>query len=277
MINLLRAAAVAVGALCASAVGADATLTYELTGPDGDKTSKTLSIARFFARVDDDSQPGIFLLYQAGKFFPLYRVNQARRTYTRLTPEVRPFLSLPGVSGPAVVRPEPKPASGALEEAASGPAGADRDGEAGDSGTAKVSAAANAAARTMLQPTGGRKTVGGVRCRVVQELEGDRPILEHCMANKADLGITEREIRTLARTFVMSRERGLGWLATATEDEAFVSVASRDLGGERTLKLAAVSRDPLAPGYLRVPREFKEVPASQDTVPEPAGADDPES
>ncbi len=47
---------------------------------------KIISLARFFARIDDPADPNSYLIYQTGKFFPLYRVDQANKSYTRLTP-----------------------------------------------------------------------------------------------------------------------------------------------------------------------------------------------
>ena len=67
---------------------ADATLVYEMdSGSDG-KVEKTLSVSRFFVRVDSSDEEGRYLLFQAGKFFPLFSVNEAEETYTRLTPPV---------------------------------------------------------------------------------------------------------------------------------------------------------------------------------------------
>jgi len=75
-----------------SAIQADATLTYEVSGPDDVKTVKKFSIARFFVRIDDPAEKERHLLFQAGKFFPMYSVDEAKSTYTRLTPAVTPRL-----------------------------------------------------------------------------------------------------------------------------------------------------------------------------------------
>ncbi len=234
------------------------------------------------ARIDDRAQPGSFLLYQAGKFFPLFRVDTAARTYTRLTPEVKPTLH-------AGVKPKPeatqeKPVAKQMETAppeAQPPAetaatATPSDAAAKAAETRKIDAAAELAAKgeaadtaeevtkdkpeTTLRLTKKSKKVSGIPCRVVEELKGDQPVMTHCMADKARLGITEREIRTLSRVFSMARKRGLDWLGTATTDERFVSVASQDLQSKKTLQLKSVSTKPLAVGHLRVPREFKQVP-----------------
>ena len=75
-----------------NAVHADATLTYELSGSESGKTVKRFSIARFFVRIDDPAEAERYLLFQAGKFFPVYAVDTAGQTYTRLTPAVTPRL-----------------------------------------------------------------------------------------------------------------------------------------------------------------------------------------
>ena len=75
-----------------SVIQADATLTYELTEADGKKTVKQFAVSRFFVRIDDPTEPERYLLFQAGKFFPLYSVDQEQGTYTRLTPPVSPRL-----------------------------------------------------------------------------------------------------------------------------------------------------------------------------------------
>lgn len=75
-----------------SAIQADATLTYEVSGSDDVKTVKKFSMARFFVRIDDPAEPEQYLLFQAGKFFPMYSVDEAKSTYTRLTPAVTPRL-----------------------------------------------------------------------------------------------------------------------------------------------------------------------------------------
>jgi hypothetical protein len=113
--------------------------------------------------------------------------------------------------------------------------------------------------KTTLRLTKKNTKIAGIACRQVVELVGDEPVMTHCMADKARLGITEREIRTLARTFEMAREREFGWLGTATQDENFVSIASEDLKSKKTLKLHAVSTAALPTGHLRIPREFKQV------------------
>lgn len=275
MKNILKFAA-AIAGLCALPTHADVTLNFELSGPDMQSSAKNVSISRFFARIDDPAEPDSFLLYQAGKFFPLYQVNTSAATYTLLTPEVKPTLH-------AGITPKPEKATTeeptATEAASATDASAETeqaDSTAAETATqtskvvtelATVDKAADYTSettqdkpKTSLRLTKQSKTIAGVQCRVVEELAGDQPVMTHCMAEKTHLGISERETRTLARIFEMARERGYGWLGTATTDEQFVSIASQDLQSNKTLQLKSHSSKPLPTGYLRVPREFKKVP-----------------
>ncbi|MEA3276199.1 MAG: hypothetical protein U9Q81_13095 [Pseudomonadota bacterium] len=284
---------------------ADATLVYELNGPGGETMEKKVSIARFFARVDDPAEKDSYLLYQAGKFFPLFRIDESRGTYTRLTPPVEATLHA-GQQGKAVggaatgtgkekpplqakASPEEAPQGSGKEEQPANPASDATSQMAPEAAVAESSpgepwesppsdtlerspaegATAGAGAgqppRPTFKPTKKTEKVAGISCRVILELIDGAPALEHCMANKAGLGITERETRTLSRMLVLARSRGFGWLGAATEDEDFVSVRTRDLRDDKTLTLKSLSTDPLPAGYLRVPRTFKEVkPASGD-------------
>ena len=118
-------------------------------------------------------------------------------------------------------------------------------------------------ATPQFNPTPKTGEIAGVSCRIVLELIDGEPAIEHCMANKAALGITERELRTLARLLVMARERNLDWLGAATKDEEFISLRSRELKHGKTLSLQSVSTAALPPGHLRVPRDYKEVKADR--------------
>lgn len=215
-------------ALCVAR--ADVTLEYALTDSRAGAVNKKMkiSVSRFFARVDSSDRPDEFLLFQAGKFFPLYRVNTVRGTYTLLTSSIEQ-------------------------------AGPERHADA-----------------IVFKPSRKMSEVAGVRCRLVLELEAGTPGIEHCMANKARLGITERESRTLARLFVLARQRGYDWLAATTPDEDFVSVKSRDSRQARTLELLSVSTSPLKPGYLKVPTTYRQVSApTAPPVPPPLPAQAP--
>jgi hypothetical protein len=92
MLKKLSIFALVLSACGASLTQADATFSYELSGSDDKKTVKQFSIARFFVRVDDPSEEKQFLLFQAGRFFPVYAVDEAESTYTLLTPPANPRL-----------------------------------------------------------------------------------------------------------------------------------------------------------------------------------------
>ena len=213
--------------------GADATLTYELTEADGSKTEKKFSTARLYVRIDDSADEKRYLLFEAAKFFPLYSVNQAESSYTQLTPKVIPYM------GP--------------ETAAK---------KAADAYTPEVEAVEKAP-KPVLTPSNKKRTIAGIRCRVINEMMDGEPAIEHCMVNSANLDLTTREIISMARLFSMARDRDLGWLAVGTQDEEFISIQSRDLRTKRVFKLTSVSNKPLAQGYLRIPREYKQVKAEK--------------
>lgn len=219
-----------------AAAGADATLTYELTEADGSKTEKKFSTARFFVRIADSADEKRYLLFEAGKFFPLYAVDQEKGSYTQLTPEVIPFM------GPDTL---------AKKKA--------------DAHTPKIKPVEKAP-RAELKATNKKQTVAGIRCRIVHEIIEGEPAIEHCMANSARLNITDREIITMTRTFSMARDHQFGWLAVGTEDEEFISIQSRNLRSGKTFQLTSVSNKPLAQGYLKIPREYKQVKAEKPAV-----------
>lgn len=248
-----------------SMVRADATLVYELKDPASGTSEKTFAISHFFVRAESSDQTDHYLLFQAGKFFPVYRVNAAEATYVRLTPEVHPALGPPGRgmrSAEAAAADGGPPRDGAEESAP--PHGPE---QAPGAPSSPVSVAqtplqvgpARFPKQAQFQATPELDEVAGIRCRVVLELIAGVAAIEHCMANKAALGITEREIRTFARLLVMARGRGLDWLGAATDDEEFVSVRSRDTLRGKTLTLTSISTAPLPVGHLRVPRNYREV------------------
>jgi hypothetical protein len=262
----------ALGACLAGPVLADATFTYKLTEAGNAKTGKTISIARFFARIEDAGDAHGYLLYQAGKFFPLYQVDPTARTYTQLTEPVAPFLGPPQQKQPAEAAntggeqamtggKEPPSRPGTEDDSAAGKTPDPK--QVTSARAANPSPASQAGSRTSMLPKlkATRKSlkVGGIPCRVILEMDNDEPAVEHCMANAARLKVTEREVITLARTFAMARARQLGWLGTGSRDEEFVSIRSRDLRDNRTLELESVSITPLPAGHLRIPREYKQL------------------
>ena len=213
--------------------GADATLTYELTEADGSKTTKKFSTARLYVRIDDSADEKRYQLFEAAKFFPLYSVNQAESSYTQLTPKVIPYM------GPETMAKK-----------------------AADAHTPEIEAVKKAPP-AVLKPGNKKRTIAGIRCRVINEMLDGKPAIEHCMVNSANLDVTTREIISMARLFSMARDRDLGWMAVGTEDEEFISIQSRDLRTKRVFELTSISNKPLAQGYLRIPREYKQVKAEK--------------
>jgi hypothetical protein len=260
--------------LSTTQAAADATLVFAFTEPDGTQLEKTLSITGFWTRVDDPREEEQFLLYQAGKFFPLYRVDTSKKTYTLLTPPVTPTLgpltrsevlsvTEEKASAPAEAAGTAAPASTASEEAVEAtaslhaPTGPTADAE-------PASASAPEKPKPNLKPTSEKRTIAGVECRIVTELVNGEPVMEHCMANTPRLGTTNRDVITLARFFAMAREMDLGWWGIGSNDEQFVAVQSRDLKTGRIQELKSLSRAPLPPDHMRVPRTFTEVVPNAD-------------
>lgn len=266
---------------------ADATFTFDLSEPDGRKTVKNIAIWGFWARVDDPSEAQRFVLYQAGKFFPMYSVDEAQQTYALLTKPREPFISLTKIgwsknapatspqvtdgesgTGRAKLSAESEPAVAAAAPTSEEPIatpGAAQNENAVKPVIPSVEHAATAAPskpegrfqHPELKATKKSRTVAGMRCRIVLEMVAGEPVIEHCMATTARLRVTHRELITLARLFVQARKMNLGWLGIGTEDERFVSIHSRDLNQNRTLALTSVSTKPLPAGHLRIPRNFK--------------------
>lgn len=301
LVKRLSVLALALAACGTSLSHADAQLTYQLTGADGRKEVKQFSIARFFVRIDDPAHADRYLLFQAGKFFPLYAVDTGRGTYSRLTPAVTATLgpasrseqvaetkrqeSATSAGGDAADGEAPEPSPAATEEAPAPEtpsAQATAAAEGGDSeappemasaGEATPPVSTSAIRRAPAPPFKASKkmrSVAGMRCRVVHELADGEPVIEHCMANSAHLGVTKREIITLARWFATARGMESDWLGVGTQDEEFVSVESRDLRDGRVLQLTGVSTQPLPAGYLRISRNFILIEPEAQSEPSPS-------
>ena len=221
MKRLLPLALAVLGAT-SSVVQADATLVYGLKETMSEAVDQTFSISRFFARVDASGQEGKYLLFQAGKFFPLYSVDTKEGRYTRLTPPVRATLHpakktqapaaqpLAGddreTKGAKAVEAEPTPEPVEAETVEKEPK-AELAVTSGRSGSEVAAAAGGATAADPAQaavpnevkpaerpvlpkvpqfkPTRTTDEVAGVRCRVILELIDGKPAIEHCMANTA--------------------------------------------------------------------------------------------
>ena len=107
--------------------------------------------------------------------------------------------------------------------------------------------------------------VAGIICRLDPEQLDNSPVIEHCLANSARAGLSERETRSLIRTYAILRKyRDAGWPGTGTVDEVYVSVRSRHLNGGESLALKSVSHEILDPAYLRIPRNYKLVAGKEE-------------
>ena len=311
--KILGLCAFALAGFGVSVTQADATFSYELSAADDKNSVKQFSIARFFVRIDDPDEEKRFLLFQAGRFFPVYAVNEAESNYRLLTPPETPWLgpntrakqraegktvkndsqadaesadevtqqqaagaqthTLDSTGAkPKVAAAEPtEPAdSAAIKQAPALPASATQPGPDVAKPDAPPVALADSAASAAppakpsgrlpppkLKATKKMRTVAGIRCRVVHELRDGEPVMEHCMANSAALGVTKREVITLSRLFSKARTMEFDWLGTGTKDEEFVAIQSRSLGDNRLLQLTSVSTKPLPAGHLRIPKSFK--------------------
>ena len=221
MTRFARIALPLIAAVWLQATHADLSLEFVRSSEPGQATTLTLAIARFYARVDDSNEPNRRLLYQAGKYFPLHEINDDTQTYRLLSTR------------------DPK------HQSSETPAGKPDE--------------AKATPPIKLQPTKQSRTIAGINCLVITETWDGEAVREHCMANKARLGASEREMRTLARLFSMAREKDLGWMFAATDDEDFVSISTVDLRDQKRIDLKAASTAPLPVGHLRVPDGYRPV------------------
>jgi hypothetical protein len=228
------------GAVClASVAEADTTLVYELTDAQGNKIEQRYQIHGRFLRIDSDadSQPNSLIL-DAGYMF-MYVVDPGKQTFTT-------FGSSPFHQGKQM--PAKAKTTGTAE-----PETAD---------TKKVSA--TSPQPPVLSPTGQKQTVAGVRCMVVNEIRNDKPVAEHCLANAAALGMTSRELITMARLIEFSKQwTDPDWIAVQS-DEDFVSIQSVPPAGNATFVLKSVSHEILPADHFRVPSEYQKLEPEND-------------
>ena len=131
---------------------ADLRLTYSLSGPESESLVKHFSVRHFFVRVEDGVDSSSYLLYQAGKFFPLYSVDSSDETYTRLTPPVTASL------GPLSRHQKPSAEDG--EKKAEASAGAEVTAGDGE----KPAVTRTAAEEPALRSTKKNTKVAGIDC-----------------------------------------------------------------------------------------------------------------
>jgi len=229
-----------VGAVCvASAAVADTTLVYELTDAQGNKSEQRYQIHNRFMRIDRavGLQPNALIL-DAGYMF-MYMIDTDKKTFAT-------FGSSPYHQGARV------------------PA-ADKTGETADTAPKNPEKTSAAPSRSsVIKPTGKREAVEGIRCMVVNETSNDKPVAEHCLADSGALGMTPRELITMARLIEFSKQRtDPNWIAIQS-DEDFVTIRSTLPDGETTFVLKQVSHDILPPENFRVPEGYKKVAPQPD-------------
>lgn len=208
------------GIFLSNPVWSDATLIYELQGPENNKKQVKISISGEGVRINEYKVENSALIFQAGHLFPLYAVNHDEKTYQRLTPEFKAYLRV------------------------------DKD--------RKVNKDLFSYPEITLKSAGKQQKVSGIKCRLVHEYIDEKPVIEHCLANSARSGLSERETRSLIRTYAILRKHtDTDWPGAGTTDEVYVSVRSRHLDGDNSMELKSVSYDLIDTSYLRIPREYK--------------------
>lgn len=213
---------------------ADATLVYETVDAGGAKTKHTFAISGRFVRVDMDTGPNRYWVIDTG-LLTLADVDTAAQRYT--------FEKLP--------RPE-LPATRAARQKAAAASAAEPATEVAATGPVL-------APEPVLAPTRKKHNVAGTICRVVNEIAGDQPVAEHCMAGTGPLGITGREMVTLSRLFTTARRLQLGWAGVATADERIASVDSKLADGRGSQTLLSVSHDWIPDERMQVSKQYKRV------------------
>ena len=213
---------------------ADATLVYETVDAEGAKTQHTFAISGRFVRVDMDTGPNRYWVIDTG-LLTLADVDTAAQRYT--------FEKLP--------RPE-LPATKAARQKAAAASAAEPATEAADTGPVL-------APEPVLAPTRKKHNIAGTICRVVNEIAGDQPVAEHCMAGTGPLGITSREMVTLSRLFTTARRLKLGWAGVATADERIASVGSKLADGRGSQTLLSVSHEWIPDERMQVSKQYKRV------------------
>lgn len=126
-------------------------------------------------------------------------------------------------------------------------------------------AAIRAAKVPTLKPTGIKDTVAGIQCNIVNEIENEKPVAEHCMASIYALGMNNREMITMARVIEFSKQwTDPDWIATQS-NEQYVSIRSRPAGGDATFSLKSVSHETPPGDYFRVPPEYQKLDTADNS------------
>jgi len=249
-----------------STASSDATLVYETLTADAGKTGHTFSIIGRFIRVDMDSEPDRYWVIDAG----LLTIADVDRSQQQYTFEKLPRPLLPGALAAAEEKPVPA-AAGQQPEATVPSAGVPSPTEQAAgldlAPTREVAGVVNVLSpEPVFAASRKKESVAGIGCRVVIEKVDKQPVAEHCMAGTGELGLSSREMITLARMFTTARRLGLGWVGVATADERIVSINSRLLDGEASQVLKSVTYDYIPYEHMQVPKSYQRIkPAKQQT------------
>lgn len=219
---------------------ADTAMVYELTDAGGAKTQQTYTIRERFLRVDrNPDAAGNYLILDAGFMF-MNIVDSKQETFTTFGES--PFHQ--GEQMPA----RPGDGSASVPEAA-----------------ASVQAAAPSPAGADLRYTGQSDSVAGIPCRVFTEMRKDKAVAEHCLADASSLGMTTRELITVARLIEFSKQRtDPDWIA-AQSDEKFITIRSRPAPDRAaTFELKSVSHAIIPQFYFRIPPAYQKLEPKDD-------------
>lgn len=226
--NLFLAAA----AFYASVAGADTTLVYKLTGTQGEELEQTYTIRGRFMSVDSNAESQPYSLILDAGFMIMHVVDDDKKVFST-------YGESPYHQGKKM--PEKSESDVNVKQMAKKPV------------TAPI-----------LKPTGKKETVAGVRCMIVNEIENDKPVAEHCMADAYALGMSPRELITMARLIDFSKEwTDPDWIAVQSK-EKYISIRSRPSGGDVAFILEAVSHKIASRDYFRVPPEYQKLDSEVD-------------
>ncbi|MEZ5540467.1 MAG: hypothetical protein R3F42_00270 [Pseudomonadota bacterium] len=214
------------------AAHAETSLVYELTDSQGKTTEQTYTLHGRWVRVDYNVPDAPRHLILDTGFLIMYVVDSAQESFFT-------FGQSPHHQG---------------EQLAS---------TAGQQAAPQRMVERGSAAAT-LAPTGQRESVAGIRCNLVDEVVDGKTVAEHCLADPAVLGMSQREMITMARLIDFAREwSDPDWIAIQ-RNEQFVSIRSRPADGVATFVLKSVSHTTPPADYFRVPASYRKRETGSD-------------
>jgi hypothetical protein len=114
-----------------------------------------------------------------------------------------------------------------------------------------------------LKPMREKTAVSGVRCRKVEEKDGEESIANHCMTAGSEIGLNERKTKSLSRLFLVSRRMKLDWGAVTTPDERQVSISSHHPSSGDSLTFVSVVHKPIPDNLIKIPDDYKQIRVKQ--------------